>query len=56
MNLIDTKDVKWIGDTPEKVKQLSAKMEQSEPAPTEPLKGFAKMKAFIKNAVNCCIE
>jgi len=57
MNLIDTKDVKWIGDTPDEAKQISAKMEQgNEPTSAEPLKGFAKMKAFIKNAVNCCIE
>ena len=57
MNLIDTKDVKWIEDTPEKAKQISEKMGKTKvPSPTEPLKGFAKMKAFIRNAVNCCIE
>ncbi|MBQ7413521.1 MAG: hypothetical protein IJV07_04545 [Alphaproteobacteria bacterium] len=62
MNLIDTKDVNWIADTDEDMKKLSdkvAKIKAEQPAPVakeEPKTGFAKMKAFIKNAVNCCIE
>ena len=61
MNLIDTKDVNWIADMEEDMKKLSDKVaqikaEQPTPQAEEPKTGFAKMKAFIKNAVNCCIE
>ena len=59
MNLINTKDVQWIQDSTDDVKKLTAKFgikkdvtEMSE----EPKTGFQKMKAFIKKAVNCCIE
>ena len=56
MNLIDTKDVKWISDSDEKTKKIATRLSDT-PAPTdEPKTGFQKMKAFIKNAVNCCIE
>ena len=56
MNLIDTKDVKWISDSDEKTKKIAAHLSET-PAPAdEPQTGFQKMKAFIKNAVNCCIE
>lgn len=60
MNLIDTKDVKWIEDKSEQVskitEELTVKKETIPEEKTEPLTGFAKMKAFIRNAVNCCIE
>ena len=60
MNLIDTKDVKWIEDKSENVskitKELIDKKEIVQEEKAEPLTGFAKMKAFIRNAVNCCIE
>ena len=56
MNLIDTKDVKWIGDNPENIKQISEQVEGKKAVDDEPKTGFQKMKAFIKNAVNCCIE
>lgn len=57
MNLIETKDVKWIADKPEDAKKITAAAAsvQSETV-VEPKTGFAKMKAFIRNAVNCCIE
>lgn len=57
MNLIETKDVKWIADKPEDAKKITAATAsvQSETV-VEPKTGFAKMKAFIRNAVNCCIE
>ena len=57
MNLIETKDVKWIADKPEYAKKITAAAAsvQSETV-VEPKTGFAKMKAFIRNAVNCCIE
>ncbi len=60
MNLIDTKDVKWIEDKSETVSKITEKLAiKKETIPeekSEPLTGFAKMKAFIRNAVNCCIE
>ncbi len=65
MNLIDTKDVEWLKTSEDEVKKVSAKIanmnvpaaqKESAKAEAEPTGGFAKMKAFIKNAVNCCIE
>ncbi len=67
MNLIGTEDVKWIETSEKDVKKISDKMTQMavptvaekmpvSPTASENLGGFAKMKAFIKNAVNCCIE
>ena len=62
MNLIDTKNVSWIADSEEDTKKLSDKLEkmdtkkQAVEEVTEPQTGFAKMKAFIRKAVNCCIE
>ena len=66
MNLIETKDVKWIEDDVKQVKALSEKMEKVEvtekttstdiPEP-EPAAGFfGKMKSVIRKAVDCCIE
>ena len=61
MNMLDTTDVKWIEDSVEDVKKLSAKIdaEMKVAEVTEkPVKqgGFAKMKAFVRKAVDCCIE
>ena len=62
MNLIDAKDVKWVGDTDKEIKELSEKIEKHLPASPkteENKKGttvFGKMKDFVRNAVNCCIE
>jgi len=56
MNLIETKDVKWIADKPEEAQKITAAASVQSEAVAEPKTGFAKMKAFIRNAVNCCIE
>lgn len=64
MNLIDTKDVKWIEPPVEEIKKVSAKIEkmdlsaldEKEVVSTDSESGFSKMKAFIRKAVNCCIE
>ena len=59
MNLINTKDVEWIKDTGNDVKKLSAELKTDKAVadvPAEPKTGFQKMKAFIRKAVNCCIE
>ena len=67
MNLIDTKDVKWIEEDVKQVKALSEKLETApimekaaavpEPVASEPASGFfGKMKSVIRKAVDCCIE
>ena len=68
MNLIETKDVKWIEEDVKQVKALSEKLEK-EPiiektadvpdsvVAAEPATGFfGKMKSVIRKAVDCCIE
>ena len=63
MNMLNVDDVKWIEDKPEDVKELSEKLEKvmalEKPVPEkteEPKGAFAKMKAFVRKAVDCCIE
>ena len=68
MDLIDTKDVKWINNDEEKAQEISSyldKMDQTENSNTdvegtentEPkLSLFARMKSAIRKAVYCCIE
>ena len=62
MNMLSTADVKWIEDSVDDVKKLSAKVdaemkvEEMIEEPAKPQGGFAKMKAFVRKAVDCCIE
>ncbi len=64
MNLIEAKDVKWMNDSDAEIKELSNKIEQhmssitkSEETKAEKTTSvFGKMKDFVRNAVNCCIE
>lgn len=66
MNMLNVEDVKWIEDKNEDIKKLSAKIDaatasvsspvKTEKAATEPVGALAKMKAFVKKAVDCCIE
>jgi predicted CopG family antitoxin len=60
MNMLNTKDVKWIEDSVKDVKQLSAKvdaeMKVAEVVAEQPTGALAKMKAFVRKAVDCCIE
>lgn len=62
MNMLDIKDVKWIEDKQEDIKQLSEKLEKAkvqkkiEEQKKETSGKLAKMKAFVKKAVDCCIE
>ena len=66
MNLVDTKDVKWIVDDEKDVKELQDKVKQALPAENAPVKieadtpvptgMFGKMKSIIRKAVDCCIE
>ena len=62
MNLVDTKDVKWVSDDEEKVRKLQEKLSKvdipQKVEKTEAVDGsfFGKMKAVIRKAVDCCIE
>lgn len=66
MNLIDTKDVKWIEDSKKDVQKVSEKLEainlpvvMNDQKKTEigtERTGFSKMKDFVRKAVDCCIE
>lgn len=62
MNMLNVDDVKWIEDKAEDIKKLSTKLEalsipvKSEPVKEEPKSALSKMKAFVRKAVDCCIE
>ena len=58
MNMINTDDVKWVEDNMDDIKKLSAKIstEDKSPKETKPQGAMAKMKAFVRKAVDCCIE
>lgn len=64
MNMLGVDDVKWIQDSAEDVKKLSEKLETMDiKAPKaevkveeKPVGALAKMKAFVRKAVDCCIE
>ena len=62
MKMLDVADVKWVEDNIEDIKKISVKLEENKtPAPKtlevkEEGGAFAKMKAFVRKAVDCCIE
>lgn len=62
MNMLNTADVKWIEDSVKDVKKLTAKVdaEMTVDVPVaeakEPVGALAKMKSFVRKAVDCCIE
>ena len=65
MNMLNVEDVKWIKDSTEEVKKLADKVAVAtgqEPAVVEqkledkPAGALSKMKAFVRKAVDCCIE
>lgn len=60
MNMLNIDDVKWVEDKVEDIKKISAKLETvSAPAKVTESKtsgALAKMKAFVRKAVDCCIE
>ena len=68
MNMLNVDDVKWIKDDVESVKKLTAKANEAltetvvaddkkQIFPEEKPQGaLAKMKAFVRKAVDCCIE
>lgn len=64
MNMLNVDDVKWVKDDVESVKKLTAKVNEAtasvdakkEIQSNEPQSALAKMKAFVRKAVDCCIE
>lgn len=70
MGMMETKELKWIEPDIEEVKKLSTKADEfmknqtvaenekvSEPIDAaEPNSALAKMKRFVRKAVDCCIE
>lgn len=63
MNMLNTADVKWVKDSVEDVKQLTSKVNETmqaapikETVTEQPTGALAKMKAFVRKAVDCCIE
>ena len=58
MNMLNAGDLKWIEDKKEQVQALSAQIETkiSEASVSEPKGTLSKMKAFVRKAVDCCIE
>lgn len=59
MNMLNIDDVKWIEDNVADVKKLTAKVNEAvAPSKKEdaPQGTLAKMKAFVRKAVDCCIE
>ena len=64
MNILNVDDVKWIEDSSESLKKITSKLESSAAVVAEnkkteedkPQGRLAKMKAFVRKAVDCCIE
>ena len=60
MNMLNVADVKWIEDKTEDMKKLSEKIDTNIPSTPEVSEEKAgtlsKMKAFVRKAVDCCIE
>jgi hypothetical protein len=67
MNMLNVEDVKWVQDSTKDLQKLTEKLDKADVLPVktaeEPTKepaeatgAFAKMKAFVRKAVDCCIE
>lgn len=60
MKMLDVADVKWVEDNMDDIKKISAKLEENSPQAATEVKAeggaLAKMKAFVRKAVDCCIE
>ena len=62
MNMLNVDDVKWIEDSNKDIKKITDKLNennivpQAEKEPAAPQGKLAKMKAFVRKAVDCCIE
>ena len=68
MNMLNVSEMKWIEDSVEDVKRITEKLNlettetvakeeaMQEVVVEEPKTAMEKMKAFVKKAVDCCIE
>ena len=64
MNMLNVEDVKWVEDNIDSIKKISdqaskivAETETADVSVTEGKRGaWGKMKAFVRKAVDCCIE
>lgn len=60
MNMLNVDDVKWIEDKSKDMQKLSEKIDrynkETEVQPEDKGGALAKMKAFVRKAVDCCIE
>ena len=62
MNMLAVNDAKWVQDSVEDVKKIADKISASVDLKEEikeevkPQGALAKMKAFVRKAVDCCIE
>lgn len=64
MKLLNLEDVKWVEDSFDDVKQLSAQLSASANSEEKTKKtenvenesAFSKIKSFVRKAVDCCIE
>lgn len=58
MNMLNVSDVKWIKESADDIKKLTSRLNTDEKVneETKPTSALAKMKAFVRKAVDCCIE
>ena len=58
MKMLDVEDVKWVEDNMDDIKKISLQLEKvNTEQPQEKKEGaLSKMKAFVRKAVDCCIE
>ncbi len=61
MNMLNIDDVKWVEDKMEDIKKISSQLEKSSTSTpvaeeSKASGALAKMKAFVRKAVDCCIE
>lgn len=64
MNMLNVDEVKWIEDSKEDIKKIRDRVKNIDEVITDDAQevenneqgALAKMKSFVKKAVNCCIE
>lgn len=61
MKMLDVEDVKWVEDNMDDIKKISAQLEKTTAEqPQEKIVkkegALSRMKAFVRKAVDCCIE
>lgn len=62
MNMLNVSDVKWIKESADDIKKLTSRLNSDDKVPEKniaedkPTGTLAKMRAFVRKAVDCCIE